>query len=338
MICPDCRMEVVEHDRILVGTRVGCRGYYFGLNREPKMTKVNVNKIVTEIRGLYKKDKKVLDIITTGDTVKTTYTENDLVPIPGGHPLRELIGLPGIPYNKIVQVAGRADSGKSTMAGELMASAQKAGIQVILFDSEQKFDAERFTKHFGGDPSQILLIKTNEILKGGELVRKYITAIKDQVEDAKILFVWDSIGSSQSRSHAERELDSEKHSAPGTDAKENSSFMKMLVSIINKYPDSLATYMVNQTYTKMGFMQKGDAISGGTKIEYHSSLIVMLKRIKTLTKVVKGVQTKTGIVTRATVTKNHLSQTENSVHQVDFEVTAKGCVIASGHEADDSDE
>lgn len=292
------------------------------------MTKVNVSKIVSEIQALYKKDEKSKSIITTGDTVKTAYSESDVVPIPAGHPLRELIGLPGIPYNKIVQCAGRADSGKSTMAGEVMAAAQKAGVQVILFDSEQKFDADRFAKHFGGNPAEVLLIKTNEILKGGELARKYITAIKDQVPSAKILFVWDSIGGSQSRSHAERELDSEKHSAPGTDAKENSSIMKMVVGLINKYPDSIATYMVNQTYAKIGFMMKGDAISGGTKIEYHSSFIIMLKRIKVLTKQVKGVQTKTGIITRATVTKNHLSQTENSIHQLDFTVTAKGCVVS----------
>ncbi len=50
----------------------------------------------------------------------------------------------------------------------------------------------------------------------------------------------------------------------------------------------------------------------------------MLKRIKVLTKTVKGVLTKYGIVTRATVTKNHLSMDQTSVHQLDFQVTAEG--------------
>jgi len=302
------------------------------------MSKIDVESIVQEIRALYAKDKKIQSIVCTGDVVKTTYTENDVIVLPKDHPLREMMALPGIPYNKIIQVAGKPDCGKSTLAGEVMAAAQRSGAYVILFDSEQKFDADRFEKGFKGNPSEILMIKTNEILKGGELVRKYITAIKNKDANAKILFVWDSVGGSQSRSHAERELDDEKHAQPGQDAKENGQVMKTLVALINKYPDSIAVYLANQTYAKIGFMQKGDAASGGTKIEYHSSLIVMLKRIKVLTKQVKGVTTKYGIVTRATVSKNHLSQGENSVHQLDFEITAGGSVKAEGYEDGENDE
>lgn len=288
------------------------------------MAKIDVNKIVADARKLYSKDKKASTIIGTGADVKTQYADKDVVLLDPKNPLRTLLGLPGIPYNKIIQVAGKADSGKSTLAGEVMAAAQAVGTQVILFDSEDKFDASRFKNHFKGDPAEILMVKTNEILKGGELVRKYITAVKEQDEDAKILFVWDSVGGSQSRSHAERELDSEKHAQPGQDAKENGSIMKMIVALINKYPDSIAVYLANQTYAKIGFMQHGDAASGGAKIEYHSSFIIMLKRIKVLTKTVKGVLTKYGIVTRATVTKNHLSQGSTSTHQLDFQVTADG--------------
>ncbi len=302
------------------------------------MAKIDIQKIIADARKLYSKDKKSLDIICTGDEVRTTYTDKDVCPLPKSHPLTELTGLPGIPFNKIIQVAGKPDTGKSTIAGETMTCAQKAGIQVILFDSEDKFDAARFKNHFGGDPAKLLMIKTNEILKGGELIRRYISAIKEQDAEAKVLVVWDSVGGSQSRSHAERELDNERHAQPGQDAKENGSIMKMVVALINKYPDSIAMYMANQTYAKIGFMQKGDAAAGGTKIEYHSSLIVMLKRVKTLTKTVKGVITKYGIVTRATVTKNHLSQGETSVHQLDFEITAKGANLTGSVEGDAEDD
>lgn len=305
------------------------------------MGKVDVSKIVKDMQKLYAKDKKIQSIICTGDSVRTEYTKDDVVPLPVGHPLRELTGLVGLPFNKIVQIAGKPDTGKSTFAGETMAAAQKAGIQVILFDSEDKFDSNRFKKNFGGDPAEILLIKTNEILKGGELVRRYITAIKEQDENAKILFVWDSVGGSQSRSHAERELDSEKHAQPGQDAKENGSLMKMIVSLINKYPDSISVYLANQTYAKIGFMQKGDAAAGGTKIEYHSSFIVFLKRIKVLTKTTKGTLNKFGIISRATVTKNHLSPGSTSVHQLDFEITADGTkltTVESVEKEDSNDE
>ncbi len=302
------------------------------------MSKIDVSKIISDMQKLYQKDKKIQSIITTGDSVKVDYTDKDLILLPEGHPIQALSGLRGIPYNKIIQVAGKPDCGKSTMAAEAMAGAQKQGVQVILFDSEDKFDAARFKNHFKGDPSQILMIKTNEILKGGELVRRYIIAIKEQDENAKILFVWDSVGGSQSRSHAERELDNEKHAQPGQDAKENGSVMKVLVALMNKYPDSIAVYLANQTYAKIGFMQKGDKASGGDKIEYHSSFIIFLKRIKVLTKTVKGVVNKYGIVTRATVTKNHLSQNTTSIHQLDFEITVSGTTLANGYDADDEEE
>jgi recombination protein RecA len=299
--------------------------------------KFDINSIVSEVQKLYSKDPKAKAMVTTGSSIRQAYTDKDGVPVPAGHPLRELVGLPCVPYNKILQVSGTPDTGKSTFCGQLMASAQKSDHLVILLDTEDKMDALRFKKHFGGEPNDIILIKTNEILQGGEKVRKTIITVKDKYPDAKILFVWDSVGGSQSRSHAERELDSEKHGQPGQDAKENGQVMKMLVALINKYPDSLAIVLANQVYAKIGFMQHGNQESGGKKIEFHSSLIIQLKRIKTLTKVIKGLKTKFGIITRATVSKNHLSQSETSLHQLDFEITASGATVSTEQSEEDDE-
>lgn len=292
------------------------------------MAKFDISAIVADVQKLYAKDVKAKAMITTGASVKQKYTDKDGIPVPQGHPLAELVSLPCVPYNKIVQISGPPDSGKSTSSGQLMASAQKSGHIVVLWDSEDKFDANRFDKQFGGVSADILLIKTNEILQGGEKVRKGVEVIRATYPDAKILIVWDSVGGSQARGAAERELDSEKHAQPGQDAKENGAVMKMVVGLINKHPDSIAMILINQVYTKIGFMQKGDAESGGKKIEFHSSLIIRLKRIKTLTKTVKGRKVKYGITTRAMVSKNHLSQSETSVHQLDFEITAAGARVS----------
>lgn len=301
------------------------------------MAKIDISKIVADVQKHYAKDKKSIGMISTGDAIRKEYTDKDGVPVPNGHPLKELVGLPVVPYNKIVQVCGEPDTGKSTFCGQLMASAQKSGHVVVLLDTEDKMDAQRFEKHFGGVAGDILLIKTNEILQGGEKVRKTITAIKERYPDAKILFVWDSVGGSQSRSHAERELDDEKHAQPGQDAKENGAFMKVLISLVNKYPDSITVILANQVYAKIGFMQKGNAASGGKKVEFHSSLIIFLKRIKTLTKTVNKQLVKYGIITRATVSKNHLSQSETSLHQLDFEITASGASVSSEQSVEDDE-
>lgn len=299
--------------------------------------KFDIKKIVADVQKLYAKDAKSKDMITTGDTVRQDYTEADGIPVPAGNPLRELLGLPCVPFNKIVQISGPPDSGKSTSSGQLMAAAQKAGYAVILWDAEQKFDAQRFDKQFGGSAEDILLVNTNEILQGGEKVRKLAVAIKESYPEAKILIVWDSVGGSQARGAAERELDSEKHGQPGQDAKENGAVMKMVVGLINKYSDSIAMVLINQVYAKIGFMQHGDAESGGKKIEFHSSAIIRLKRIKVLTKTVKHQKVKYGILTRATVAKNHLSQGATSLHQLDFEITAAGASI-SDEQSDGGDD
>lgn len=302
------------------------------------MSKFDVGAIAAEVQKLYQKDKKAQGMITTGDSIRQTYTDKDGVPVPEGHPLRELVSLPCVPYNKIIQISGPPDSGKSTSSGQLMAAAQKSGHLVILWDSEDKFDAHRFDTQFGGVSSDILVVKTNEILQGGEKIRKLALAAKGQYPTAKILIVWDSVGGSQARGAAERELDSEKHGQPGQDAKENGAVMKMLVGLINKFNDSVAVVLINQVYAKIGFMQVGDAESGGKKIEFHSSLIIRLKRIKTLTKQVRGRKVKYGILTRATVAKNHLSQSETSLHQLDFEITAGGAKVSGEQSEDEGDE
>lgn len=288
------------------------------------MPKINVNKIVQEAQKLYGKDKVGAAMLGSGNVLKRPTKPEEFVLAPEGHPWTDLTGLLGIPYDSIVQIAGAYDSGKSTIAGEFMAAAEKQGIYVILGDSEKKFDKIRYEKHFGGDASQILVVQSTMIRKLAGGMLKYIKTIKEADPDAKILLVHDSVGGSVSRSRAERDIDDEKSNQPGSEAVENSDYMKHTVATMDKYPGSIAMILVNQMTDKIGFGQKGQSRSGGHKISFHSSMIIEMKKIKTLTKVVKGVETKTGIVTQAKIDKNHLSQTENSVNKMNIMVTAKG--------------
>lgn len=288
------------------------------------MTKIDVNKIVAKAQELYGKDKTGAAMLGTGELIKKPSKPEDFVLAPKQHPWQTLTGLSGLPYDAIVQIAGAYDSGKSTLAGEFMASAQKQGIYVILADSEKKFDKVRFEKHFGGDSTQLLVVQSTMIRKlvGGML--KYVKTIKESDPLAKIFIVHDSVGGSVSRSRAERDIDDEKSNQPGSEAVENSDYMKHVVATMDKYPGSISLLLINQMTDKIGFGQKGQSRSGGHKISFHSSMIIEMKKIKTLTKAIKGIDTKTGIVVSAKIDKNHLSQTENSVNKMNIMVTAKG--------------
>lgn len=288
------------------------------------MAKINVADIVKRAQSLYGKDKTGAAMLATGEILRRPTNPEQFVLAPKDHPWTTLTGLLGMPYDSIIQIAGAYDSGKSTVAGEFMAAAQKQGVYVILGDSEKKFDKNRFDKYFGGNSSELLVVQSTMIRKLAGGMLKYVKTIKESDPDAKIFLVHDSIGGSVSKSRADRDIDDEKSNQPGSEAVENSDYMKHIVATMDKYPGSISLLLINQMTDKIGFGQKGQSRSGGHKISFHSSMIIELKKIKTLTKIVKGVEVKTGIITSAKIDKNHLSQAENSVNKMNIAVTAKG--------------
>lgn len=292
-----------------------------------KQAEFDLGAIIGDVQKLYGKHKKSQDMIKTGDEY-AELTVEDGVPLSDDSMVKALLEIPCLPYNKMIQFAGNPDTGKSTASTQVVVDAQKSGHLVIYWDSEDKFAASRVQK-LGGDPSRMAMVRTNEILQGGEKVRKLVLATKKRYPKAKILIVWDSVGGSQSRSHAEKELDNAKSAQPGQDAKENAQVMRTLVALFNMFPDSITVFLANQVYAKIGMFQFGDKESGGKKVEFHSSAIIVLKQSKKLTHTVDGISKKTGIITCARVQKNHLSPGDESTDELFFEITARGVKVVS---------
>lgn len=287
------------------------------------MPKLKASDIAAKVQELYKPKDKSRDIIGTGENLHRPEKPEDFILAPDGHPWQKLTGLLGLPYDYIIQVAGSPDAGKSTLAGQFMASAQKQGVYVILWDSERKFDASRYERHFGGDISELAIVSTTILRKGAGAMFKYVRTIMEHDPDAKILLVHDSVGGSVSRARAERELDDEKSPQPGSEAVENSDYMRAMVALFDKYEGHLSLLLINQMTDKIGPMP-GKSRSGGHKISFHSSMIIEMTRVQDLTKIVKGVKVKEGIISRAKIAKNHLSMTDNSVHEMRVKITASG--------------
>lgn len=300
------------------------------------MAKLSAAEIAKKVQGLYGPKDKNRDIISTGADLKRPERPEDFIVAPERHPWRQLTGLMGLPYDIITQIAGAPDSGKSTIAGQFMAYAQQQGVYVILWDTERKFDKTRFEKHFGGKADELSVVATTTIRKGAGAMLKFVNTIMEADKDAKILLVHDSVGGSVSRARAEQELDDEKNAQPGSEAVENSAYMKHVVATFDKYPGRIALLLINQMTMKIGPMP-GKSRSGGEKISFHSSMIIEMTRVQDLTKITKGVKVKTGIISRAKIAKNHLSQSENSVHEMRVLVDASGWHPVGGAD-DDGDE
>ena len=95
--------------------------------------------------------------------------------------------LAGIPVGKVSEIAGLESTGKSFLAAQVAANAQKMGIDVIYFDSESAIDPT-FLEKAGCDISTVLYIQANSV----EFVLETIEDLLVNNEN-RMLFIWDSL-------------------------------------------------------------------------------------------------------------------------------------------------
>lgn len=95
--------------------------------------------------------------------------------------------LAGIPVGKIVEIAGLEATGKSYMAAQAAANAQKMGIDVVYFDSESAIDPS-FLERAGCDLDSLLYVQAASV----EFVLETIEELLGS-NDNRMLFVWDSL-------------------------------------------------------------------------------------------------------------------------------------------------
>src|SRR5690606_30666284 len=125
-------------------------------------------------------------------------------------------------------------SGKSTTAMLFMKAAQQAGALVILWDSEKKFDVARYRDMMGGDPDQLLVTRSKNIVEGAKQVAWFVRAVKEQDPDQKVLIVWDSVGSTLNSKQDDDEED-EFSQQPGVDAKEITFAVKKFNKLMERF-------------------------------------------------------------------------------------------------------
>jgi len=94
--------------------------------------------------------------------------------------------LAGIPVGKIIEIAGLESTGKSYMAAQIAANAQKMGMDVVYFDSESAIDPV-FLENTGCDLDSLLYVQAKSV----EFVLETMEELLGS--DNQILFIWDSL-------------------------------------------------------------------------------------------------------------------------------------------------
>ena len=154
----------------------------------PKSGKTKTGKLsIADMRALI---NKKAGVNVAHNLAEENPTEvNDWIPT-GSRWLDSIIcrgQLAGIPVGKITEIAGLESTGKSFLAAQVAANAQKMGIDVIYFDSESAIDPE-FLSRGGCDVDRVLYVQAQSV----EFVLETIEDLLETNEN-RMLFIWDSL-------------------------------------------------------------------------------------------------------------------------------------------------
>jgi len=95
--------------------------------------------------------------------------------------------LAGVPVGKVTEIAGLEATGKSFMAAQIAANAQKMGTTVVYFDAESAIDPS-FLEDAGCNVDEVLYVQARSV----EFVLETIEELVGSSDD-KLLFIWDSL-------------------------------------------------------------------------------------------------------------------------------------------------
>jgi len=103
----------------------------------------------------------------------------------------------GIPVGKVTEIAGLESTGKSYMAAQIAANAQKMNKLIVYFDSESAIDPS-FLERAGCDLERLMYVQASSVEFVLETIEELLGATDDQ-----LVFIWDSLAFTPSISDVE---------------------------------------------------------------------------------------------------------------------------------------
>ena len=103
----------------------------------------------------------------------------------------------GVPVGKVTEIAGLESTGKSYMAAQIAANAQKMGKLIVYFDSESAIDPS-FLERAGCNLEQLMYVQASSVEFVLETIEELLGATDEQ-----LVFIWDSLAFTPSISDVE---------------------------------------------------------------------------------------------------------------------------------------
>lgn len=294
------------------------------------MPKFDMESIVADIRRNIKDDRKQMTIGTGNDLRQLT--EKDFIHLPEWW--QTATGTYGMPFGRIVLVAGGSDSGKTSLAIQAIKAALEQDCGVIYAETENKTTEKDFVA-WGVDPTQIILVRSSVAEELAERLFDAWDGFKSRYPDAPLFVVVDSLGNMVSMRDVDIDL-TEQSSQPGGKGKINRLLLNKMVSKMHE--DNTAVLLISYTYDNMGSPGKTNA--GGNALNFFSVLTYQTSRKSWLERTEKGQKIRYGAEVVWKLFKNHLNKgvgpkditfriTEAGIEYVDPDKTSNKCVKKS---------
>ena len=294
------------------------------------MAKFDIGSIVDEVKSSFK-DEKISRKIGLGTNLPTL-TEDDYIKMPEWW--QKSTNTLGLPYGRLVMIAGGSDSGKTVCCIQAIKSALEQGAAVIYCDTELKTSAKDM-ETWGVDASQVMIVQTAVSEELYEYLFTLWDKFKDKYPDTPLLVIIDSLGNMISLRDSEIDL-TEQSSQPGGKGKINRLGLSKIVSRMHS-DSKISVLLVSYTYDQIG-MGHGKVNAGGKSLDFYSSLTYQTTRKGWIEKTVKGERVRTGAEVIWKLYKNHLNKDFPGSKQIVLRITSGNIELVGQSNKEEEDE
>src|SRR5580692_11556426 len=199
------------------------------------------------------------------------------------------LGVGGVPRGRVIEIFGPESSGKTTLALQVIAEAQKTGGLAAFVDAEHALDAA-YAQKLGVDLDNLLVSQPDNGEQALEIVEVLIRSGGVDV------VVVDSVAALVPRAEIEGEMGD---AQMGLQARLMSQALRKLTGVVSKSKTCLI--FINQLREKIGVMfGNPETTTGGRALKFYASVRIDIRRIKDGDVVVGG-------RTRVKVVKNKVA-------------------------------
>jgi recombination protein RecA len=202
------------------------------------------------------------------------------------------LGIGGVPRGRVVEIFGPESSGKTTLALQVIAEAQRAGGMAAFVDAEHALDAA-YAQKLGVELDNLLVSQPDHGEQALEIVEVLVRSNSVDV------VVVDSVAALVPKAEIEGEMG---EAQMGLQARLMSQALRKLTGVVSKSKTTLI--FINQLREKIGVMfGNPETTTGGRALKFYSSVRIDIRRIASI----KDGDQVIGGRTRVKVVKNKMA-------------------------------